>query len=165
MDLSGEKMTRKQFSITKEPVGPSYRKLIDIAVSQSARAYLVTRVDDGELSTRAKEALALLKSESMDCRTSSNWPGTELLDGGTATVREYRCTPRLAEALSTLASGLYEWIEPELPEDLGFLRSDGSPWLASIAHERDAFFVLSEAEAADLVEREPTLSELLGPWA
>jgi hypothetical protein len=161
MDLSGEKMTRKQISITKEPVGALYRKLIEIAVSQSARAYLVTRLDNGELSARAMDALALLKSERIECRASSEWPGTELLNGATATVSEYRCTPRLAEALSSLASGLYEWVEPELPEDLGFLRTDGSPWLASIAHERDAFFVLSDAEAADLVQKEPAFSGLL----
>ena len=49
------------------------------------------------------------------------------------------------------------WRQPDLPEDLCLLRADGSPWLATIAHEADGFLLLSEAEREDLNTRVPAL--------
>lgn len=56
------------------------------------------------------------------------------------------------ESMAVLASvpGLYSWRQPERPEDLCLLRRDGSPWMGSIAHERDSFLELEEAEMVDL---------------
>ena len=54
--------------------------------------------------------------------------------------------PALLEVIAEFSSGLYDWVAPGLPEDLGFRRTDGSLWLASIAHERDAWLEIQAFE-------------------
>jgi len=105
----------------------------------------------------------VLETEEVRHQPVREWPGTVLSGNRSATLHEYRCTGDLANLLSSLANGLYDWVEPQLPEDLGFLRLDGSTWLASIAHERDAFFELSRHELESLLSREPDLRSLVVP--
>src|SRR5207237_8929750 len=50
--------------------------------------------------------------------------------------------------LTSACAGLYDWVEPRLPEDPCLLRADGILWLVTIAHERDAYMRLSETERA-----------------
>jgi hypothetical protein len=57
--------------------------------------------------------------------------------------------------------GLYEWQQPERPEDLALLRRDGTPLLGSSAHERDGFLVLDEDELERLSLTLPWLPEVL----
>jgi hypothetical protein len=59
--------------------------------------------------------------------------------------------------LRRIVPGLFDWQCPRLPEDLCFLRPDGFPWLASIAHEQDAYLVLNDEELTKLTSRVPTL--------
>jgi hypothetical protein len=81
--------------------------------------------------------------------------------GHTASVSSYRLDPGLVEALAGAVAGLYQWRQPELPEDLCLLRPDGSPWLVTIAHERDGYFTLDDAERAALVAALPSIEPLL----
>jgi hypothetical protein len=95
----------------------------------------------------------------------SEWPGTKLLSG-TARVYSFDFDNDVAGLLRRAASGLFDWQQPLLPEDLALLRDDGSPWLTTIAHEHDAFLSLSEdeigklavecGELASVVARPPT---------
>jgi len=59
--------------------------------------------------------------------------------------------------LKTEAHGLYDWVQPNRPEDLCFLRSDETPWLATIAHEKDAYFELSGEEKQRLTKALPNI--------
>ena len=68
--------------------------------------------------------------------TASEWPGTQLLDS-TARIDHYLLDGRSRELLIEV-NGLYSWLAPELPEDLA-LYQDGRCWMASIAHERQAW--------------------------
>lgn len=65
--------------------------------------------------------------------------------------------------LGKVAKGLYDWTAPELPDDLALLRSDGSAWLASIGHERDAWLELTQTEWKELQQSEPSVAALLRP--
>ena len=65
--------------------------------------------------------------------------------------------PETAKILGEAVEGLFDWIEPELPEDLCILRPDGSPWLVTISHEQDAYFQLSDKEKGELTELVPDL--------
>ena len=152
-------MNRETFSLRNEPLGPLYKRLIRIATLETSHAYLITQTDP--VSESVRNALAVLEKEEVRRRKVREWPGTVLSGSRSATLHEYSCTRNLANALTRLANGLYDWIEPNLPEDLGFLRSDGSAWLASIAHERDAFFELSRLELERLLNREPHLNSLV----
>jgi len=72
-----------------------------------------------------------------------------------ATIYRFRLCNESAQLLKAVDS-LYAWQHPEFPEDLCLLRPDGTPWLVTIAHEKDAFLELTA------VERLKILSELPG---
>src|SRR4051794_17935145 len=78
------------------------------------------------------------------------WPGTHVL-GHTASVCRHRLNGDVVEVLLDAADALYDWQQPGLPEALCVLRDDGTPWLASIAHEEDAWFELTEPEHEHLL--------------
>lgn len=90
----------------------------------------------------------------------SEWPGTQLLEGK-ATVNTYRLEPSSLEQLLKLGSAFRDWVEPERPEDVCFLREDGSVWLGSIAHEGDVFLELAPEELGALAEQAPDLVDRL----
>jgi len=150
---------RKVIDLLEEPRGEIYARLLGLAETEASEAYLIVR-SSLPLSERAKAALEQLEPHQVAVRTTSAWPGTTL-GGGSALMFMYRMSPALASTLRLAADGLYDWQQPDLPEDLGFIRPDGSVWLASIAHERDAYFELSDEEAKDLFDRLPELSDAI----
>ena len=83
------------------------------------------------------------------------WPGTQLLEH-LASVRRYRLSINALAVLKE-SPGLYNWQAPSRPEDLVFYTSDGRPWLASIAHERDAFVYPSAIDVGELTAQVPGL--------
>ncbi len=89
-------------------------------------------------------------------RRGDAWPGTQLI-GETAEIVTIAPTRMVTEVLADAAPGLYDWRQPALPEDLAFLRADGSVLLATITHERDAFMELAPHEAARAFDAVPWL--------
>jgi hypothetical protein len=92
------------------------------------------------------------------------WPGTTLLPSNgveDATVWRYRWSAGLVDTTLQFSRGLYQWHEPELPEDLALLRNPGDVWLGSVAHEGDAWLELTETEHASLVASIPEIGALL----
>ena len=153
-------MKRKAIDLSQEPRGAVYRRLLDHARSGCEYALLVVREEDwppGGSSATAIEALSpfLVSSEKR-----SEWPGTVLI-AGTATVFNYKLTDDSVGVLKREAEGLYDWSAPELPEDLCLLRADLSPWLVSIAHERDGYLQLSDDELVELLRSAPDLGDLI----
>jgi len=153
-------MERRRLRLINEPRGDLYRRILDLASQDATTAYAVLR-PTVPLDATAVAALGRLKEHEIGRREVGEWPGTRLLFGATATLVEFRMTAELSSVLASLASGLYEWMQPRLPEDLGFLRDDGSTWLASISHERDGYFEMSMTEERSLLSRVPELSGLL----
>jgi hypothetical protein len=78
-------------------------------------------------------------------------------------VATYQLTSEVVAALTTAATGLYDWQQPELPEDLCLLRDEDDPWLVSIAHEGDAFVSVDEVELEELRRRVPRFAAVLVP--
>lgn len=151
---------RRAYTITKELREGRYRAILQEGLRHCSRFSLVQRreciMDDcGESLLRALEPY--LRNE----RFASEWPGTKLLNG-TAVVREYELVEESAKILETAVHGLYEWSQPSRPEDLVLWRRDGEPWLVTIAHEHDAYFLLTPTEHDQLSRAVPTLdSELV----
>ncbi len=110
-----------------------------------------------DLHAQAARVLQQLEPFLVSCREESSWPGTTLV-GHTATVRRFRWCPETQDVLARAVEGLYRWREPRLPEDPCLFRPDGSVWLATIAHEHDGWFELSEDEKAALVQDVPGLA-------
>ena len=92
------------------------------------------------------------------------WPGTLLAEpegGEGANIYQYRLIPESGQILKSVANGLYDWVRPELPEDLCLMRPGGSPWLVSIAHEKDSYLELTSEEKELLCRAIPDLKDML----
>ncbi len=143
------------YDLREEPVGPVYRALV-AAADEVCDAFLLVRRHE----TTDESALGVIEHLSpwlIEESEASGWPGTDLL-GHTATVYKFKATAETLAFLAQRVDRLYAWRQPDLPEDLCLLRAaDGSPWLATIAHEADGFLMLSEAEREDLITRAPGL--------
>jgi len=146
-----------RLNFIKEPRGRIYRGLLDFALGKCETALLVL---GPFLTARGQTVLAQLEPFLKQKAESSEWPGTQLL-GGTAWVLRYHFTSECAEILKRAVSGLYRWLQPDFPEDLCLLRTDGRPWLVSIAHERDGYLDLTSEEKTHLFEAFPRLKALV----
>jgi len=78
--------------------------------------------------------------------------------GNTAMIYTLLPNATAWSVIAASAQGLYDWQHPRLPEDLCFLRRDGSPWLGTVAHERDAFLDVDDSELVELLAAVPQLS-------
>lgn len=152
-------MTRRVFDLLEEPRGDVLRELLRAATRSATSAMLILR-DDLGLGDAGQALLDRLEPHRLETRRASAWPGTELL-GSQATLARFALTPPVLEALLDATDALYGWRQPELPEDLALVRADGTVWLASTAHERDAFLELTAEEYDDLVGAMPELAMLV----
>lgn len=129
------------FTITTEPAGEFYEALLDHCFTCCKYALLVVRPTIS-LSSRGEEALAALGSALVNKSKQSEWPGTRL-HGHEADVYLYNYNLKCKTILLRSTRALYDWQQPELPEDLCLLKSKSEPYLISIAHERDSYFKIS----------------------
>ena len=144
----------QSFDIATEPVGLTYRALLGFAQRCAGTFSLVWRhqlLFDAS-ATDVERALRPFLAEEIE---TSEWPGTTLI-GHSATLRKYRLSPDSAREL-TSAGGQFAWQSPARPEDLAFYARDGRCWLASIAHEREAFVIVEPDELAALRAAVPAL--------
>lgn len=119
------------YTITVEPRGSTYEKLLRLASRWCTLGLLVVR-DRLRLDDKAHEILAQLEPFLVRKESATGWPGTVLLSGS-ASVWTFHLEPSVLSVLLDAAEGLYDWQQPQLPEDLGLLRAEDHPWLASIA--------------------------------
>jgi len=149
------------YNFLQEPRDHEYRTLVEFTARISNFVVLVVR-DEVQLSARGKELLDELNKNAAQVRRGDAWPGTQL-HGRVATIFEFRLVPQVVHALAHEVRGLYEWCQPAMPEDLGFLREDRSELLGSISHEADAFANYSQAEYDELCARAPRIRQFLVP--
>jgi len=107
-----------------------------------------------------KDALSRLGASSLGITLADHWPGTNLIKHQ-ASLYSYRVDNNLRRTLKSVASGLFDWIHPALPEDPCFFRPDGTVILTTIAHERDAYLTLTDAESSVLSISAPELADVL----
>ncbi len=131
----------------REPARAAYRSLIELAGVRCATCGLILR--QWALPPRGGAVLSALAPFLLADEPVSAWPGTEMTMGYTCRQLRYRVSAELLKILSESVDGLYGWLR-ELPEDLHFLRADGSVWLQSTAHERLGLLWLTHAERSAL---------------
>ena len=143
-----------------EPRGASYRALIDFVVPRFPVCLLVLRSEMAERN-RIAAFHSRMKNHLLSETLATEWPGTRLSDEGRARVLRYALNVEVGSILKDVSSGLYAWMQPGLPEDLCVLRDDGSAWLTTISHERDAYLTLTDAEFRELRQQAPELLHCL----
>lgn len=117
----------------EEPKGTTYKELLNVAFSICDELLLVKR-DQLDLNENGKKFIGEIKSYVKEIRRQDEWPGTTLI-GHYADVYYFDCNPELKEILLSKTERLYQWLTPELLEDICFLKK-GEVWLATVAHEK-----------------------------
>lgn len=140
--------------LVAEPRGPTFCNLLSAAAGACDIAQLVVR-SDLPFSDNAQSALQGLGSFLVSEKYANEWPGTRLMKAS-GRICSYSIRDGFAQTLMRYSSGVYDWTQPLLPEDLSFWRH-GAPWFFAIAHERECFFSLSDEEATQLRSRYPDL--------
>ena len=139
-------MGLRTYNVTVSPTGDFYEVLLRSAAPFSDRVGLIVRSRLVRLEARASAVLDELAPLLIICDDVESWPGTLLVGGRKSTRYLYELNSASLDVLIGTSSDLFEWINPVLPEDLHFLRSDGSTVLGSIAQERDVWLELSDEE-------------------
>lgn len=146
---------RHNFTLEDMGAAHHYQAFLDYIFEVSARCSVVCR-EHVELSMAGRTFLSDNDNALIERAQVSSWPGTTLL-GGFATGYTFRTTESFQRSFRTAADSLVSWLHPGLPEDPAFFRPDGSLILGTVTHEADAFLCLDPAEAADFVNRLPSL--------
>jgi hypothetical protein len=147
------------YDLEAEPSLALYHGLIDFALECCPLALLVLR-PELELAEAGQEVLGSLDPYVEERVKSTRWPGTEIF-GAQADVFYFRLEAGSAKVLREATDHLFGWRQPDLPEDLCFLREGRTPWLVTISHERDGYFVFNEVEVREIVQALPDLK--IGP--
>lgn len=147
------------YTLLAEPAGRVYQNVLDYAVRECSFLILVLR-GSLDVDPTALNVLERLNSQLISNGQLSEWPGTRLIDH-TANVFSFRYGAECAAELKSATSALFSWQQPHLPEDPCLLRADGTPWLITISHERDAYFELSTSECKNLVSAVSSLAPML----
>jgi hypothetical protein len=140
-------------SIVGEPSQEGYAAFIHYMARWAGTVRLVVRSGLG-LSDRGADALRAMHPSLIEQSEASDWPGTRLLDA-TASIYTFAADELVVGVLIRGADRLYEWQQPQLPEDLGFDRPDGSVLLVTISHEHDGYIEVSPEELELLTQRVP----------
>ena len=98
--------------------------------------------EENEISQNVKNLISDLSIFLIEEKEVQEWPGTKLLLGN-AKIYRFNLSSESAFILHKYDNCLYNWVQPELPEDLVFYKEQ-QPVFTSITHENDAYFELDK---------------------
>ncbi len=153
-------MERDTYDFIQEPRSDLLKALLSEATGLVTVCGFIVQ-GDLPSNQRAARLLAELSPYAKTSKKVSSWPGTELHGESSAVQYQYAFSQPVAELLHETVDGLYEWVAPDLPEDLHLLRQDGTVLLGCIAHERDAWLELDRDEFTQLSKQVPGLNQAL----
>lgn len=147
-----------RYSLIGDIRDQEYERLLEVALASCPYALFVVR-SRPPLDANGESALSELEATLVDTFQAREWPGTHLL---VEQAKVYLADLASASGiLSRVARGLYDWVQPSLPEDLSLLRGTREPYLVTIAHEGDAYFELTSTELETLQRELPAVGERL----
>ncbi len=137
------------YEFSSEPRGATWRALIDRAVEVCQSFQVIIPPFKVEHEAQL-ELLAEFAPFQLGRYRVDEWPGTRLLDE-TAILLRFRLNRDSADLLKESLGGPFHLGHLNAPEDLAFLREDGSVWFASVTHESMAWLELSPTEAPEIL--------------
>lgn len=147
------------YDIVSPVVGEDYRELLR-AVAPAAKVFgLMDHAGTG-LHETGPEVMRRLGEHLFDADEVRAWPGSLMYGEGTLDRYLFRLDDVSLEVLTSSADNLFDWVWPRLPEDLHFLRADGSTVLGMVAQEDDAWLELSGLEYEAVFGRLPAGTRL-----
>lgn len=132
------------------PRGADYRAILLATANMADRFGVIVRSEKVHLSVDALRLLDDLCPYSISVAQVDRWPGSQLSGPRRSTCITYACNPSAISLLMEAADSFNDWVNPFLPEDLHFLRADGSVVLGTIAQENQVWTELSQQEAERL---------------
>ena len=123
-------------------IGTKINSIIEIAeglLNFTDSFSLIIR-EENDVSDNITKLLSALNSFLIEEKFVQEWPGTKLF-GGKAKLYRYNLNSESASILHRTEKNLFNWLQPELPEDLTFYKGR-QPVFISITHEKDAYFEL-----------------------
>jgi hypothetical protein len=145
-------MGARLYRLVSKPEGETY-ELLMTALLNCAATFGLVWPEQACLEASALEVRRDLQPLQLWQRKSDRWPGTRLI-GHKTTIATYRAD-EAALAVLIRPGALFAWLRPRFPEDIWFVRADGSLAFASIIHEGDAW--LFSRTVAALAGRHLTL--------
>ncbi|MBA4537275.1 hypothetical protein H1Z61_08995 [Bacillus aquiflavi] len=118
------------WALGENPAGESYRKLIGMLCDHSDKFYFVTR---RELKYN-QDIFIQFKPHIIETYKTKKWANT-ITKGPAATVYVIEANKDTCELLKQSAGTLYDWVAPNLPEDLTFLKNNFA-WFSCTSHEQ-----------------------------
>jgi hypothetical protein len=129
-----------------------YDDLLELTRKYCKQFILVMRSDlSMKAGENAKKILSELKPHLTYEDYSNSWGGTTI--SGYTEINYYNLNKETIEILKKYSWGLLNWVHPNLPEDLCFFKDHNTPWLLSITHERDFYFVNPSKEELESIKQ------------
>lgn len=117
----------------------SLHKILE-AMSDYANSFSYVVRDGMAVSSKAVQLIDELSPYLLSCNHCQEWPGTKLLIGS-ALLFSYSLSALSANVLVNTSDDIYEYILPNLPEDIVLYQND-TPVFISVTHEKDSYFIV-----------------------
>lgn len=137
--------------IKTNPKEKVYRDLIDLAFEVCNEFVLVVR-SDMDTNTNINHVLEKLQPSLKQVKEQFEWPGTVYLGEKPALVYYYSTDDHAKETLKQVSNSLHDWVQPNLPEDLSFIKNN-KPWLINTSHECESHVLTEDREEIDKITK------------
>lgn len=129
----------ESWNLIENPVGNTYQQLLEVLCDYSDTFYFITRKE----LTYKQEILEQFKPHMIETYQTKEWANTITL-GPPATVYVMEANRDSCKLMQTLSHSLYDWVSPNLPEDLTFIKNNFA-WFTCTTHEEfGGFSIRSE---------------------
>ncbi|MEI3612182.1 hypothetical protein [Pseudogracilibacillus sp. SO30301A] len=124
------------WDLIENPSGETYQQLIKVLCDYSDKFYFVIRKELNYDMNIIKQFEPFL----IEKYNTKEWANT-ITKGPAATVYVFESNQDTCKLLQQLANTLYDWIAPDLPEDLTFLKNN-FVWFTCTTHEEFGGFLI-----------------------
>jgi hypothetical protein len=131
--------------------GEKYKDFIKFAINNSERFILVER-NDMDKGSNIALLLKALDPYLISIEYGNEWPGTNLM-GNNAKIYYFNSHSQCSEILLKFSNSIFSWVQPNLLEDLCFLKENNNPWIVNVAHEYELLFINLTANEYDTLKK------------
>ena len=153
-------MEKRILNFNSKPGAGTIAAVISFCCRHGEIAGFVLREHHKPYNAELRAFLNVLRPWQVASEKTKVWPGPEI-DGEFAEFITCRVSGHFAKVLLPFAPKFVNCRLREAPEDLCFLRKDGSPLFVSISHEGDGYFDVDGVELEALGAEEPALRKAL----